>query len=768
MRTNWPLTKEEKILKKAQKRLKQAVDFDAHNRKEGIEDLKFLNGEQWDNGERTRRKQRGRPVLQINLLPKFVDQVVGEERHNRPKAKVRPVDSKADIQIAKIREGLISAIEYQSDADSIYDHAYEMAVSCGYGAWRVLTRYTEENPFIQEVYLESIKNPFLVFLDPSSKHPCYADAQWGFVLEKVARDEFEERYPDAEVPGFELKIGQGLSYENWYDKDTITIAEYFTKDTKKVTMCQMEDGSVLEEDEAKEKIKEWKKNNEMLSSIMQKSIENLSTGGEVEQTDPTQIPGSGLQQPMQPSPPVPPNPMQQNPLQGNVGSNLPMVMKQPERKPEPKIVKRRETEKTVIKWYTITACEILSKKDKKDIEDDGSTIFPGKYIPIVVVKGKERNIEGKTYIRGLVRDAKDPQKLVNYWNTAAAETIALAPKAPWLGTAKQFEGYEADYANANSDNFPFLKYNPDTEGNQLVPPPQRMPVGQPPVAIFEQIRRGEENLKSVIGMFNSDLGDVGPERTGAAIRARQTPGDISTYIFMDNLARSIKHSCKIINEMLPYVYDTERDIRLRNIDDTETYVPINTTVSSAFKQIKNNPDFFSGIDKNKIRRLLRDNGPDAKYNDITVGKYDINITVGPSYATARQESAAQLLQLVQAMPREMAIAKDIIVENLDFKDNEKLAKRLRKTLPPNLVEPREGEPPQQPMPPPPQIQVQMQKVELEKQKVKHAAMKIDVEKVKLLNEAENSKGKLREMIIEILMELHGPEHPADKAIEVGE
>jgi hypothetical protein len=149
-------TAKEKVLRLANKRLQRCVDNDSENRANAIEDLKFLNGEQWDEKEVKLRKRRRRPCLQINLLPKYVDQIVGEERINRPRIKIRPVDSKADVHLARIREGIVRNVEYLSRAEQIYDQAFEMAVSCGYGAWRVLTRYTEENPFIQEIYLEAI------------------------------------------------------------------------------------------------------------------------------------------------------------------------------------------------------------------------------------------------------------------------------------------------------------------------------------------------------------------------------------------------------------------------------------------------------------------------------------------------------------------------------------------------------------------------------------------------------------------------------------
>ncbi len=62
---------------------------------------------------------------------------------------------------------------------------------------------------------------------------------------------------------------------------------------------------------------------------------------------------------------------------------------------------------------------------------------------------------------------------------------------------------------------------------------------------------------------------------------RQKPGDVATFAFIDNLTRSIAHSGRVINEMIPEVYDTERDVRIRNADETEDFAPVNTTAGRA-------------------------------------------------------------------------------------------------------------------------------------------------------------------------------------------
>jgi hypothetical protein len=389
-------------------------------------------------------------------------------------------------------------------------------------------------------------------------------------------------------------------------------------------------------------------------------------------------------------------------------------------------------------------------------------LVPGQYIPIVLLKGRERNVEGKTHIRGLITDAKDPQRLFNYWTTSAAEIVALAPKAPWVGTQKQFQGYEQDYAMANIENYPILKYNAD---DKAPGPPQRNHPGNPPIAIFTQIEQARENIKSSVGMFNADMGDNSPERTGAAVEMKQKPGDIGTFAFIDNLNRGVLHTGRIINSMIPDVIDSERDIRLRSIDDTETFVPVNTTAGEALDRINGNPERYSGADVARIKYLIRARGEKAKFNDVSVGKYDVQTVIGPSYSTQRSEASTAMMGLIQAMPKQMAVAADLLVENMDFKGKEQLAERLRKSLPAGMVKPKPGEPPPQPMPPQPQMILLMEKIKSEREKQQVQKLKAQESMIKILRELKDSEVEVRREVLNVLAELHAPIHPADGGID---
>jgi hypothetical protein len=708
---------ERDFLETAAKRLKREIDADDHNRQAAVEDLKFVNGDQWEPAEEMRRRLRGRPCLKLPELRKYINQVVGDMRQNRARVKVRPVDSAGDVEIAKIRSGLIANIEYLSNAEAIYDYAGEMAASCGYGAWRVLTRYCEDNPFLQEVYLERIRNPFLVYMDSAAKSEVYADAKYGFVLEKVTREEFEERFPGKEAPTEPLKTGKGIGQEIWFADNAFFIADYYVIEKEKKNVCLMADGQVRDKEEYEARLAEWREAEEEKAAAMMMQAAIPQPANPI--TGPAGMPGGA---PPPPAAPVPP------PL--------------PEPPDELTLVQEREIEVPRVRYYAITANQIL----------EGPHDIPGKFIPIVMLRGPETNIEGKTHVRSLIRDAKDPQRLLNFWVTDAAEIVDMIPKAPWIGTARQFEGYEQDYASANAENFPFLKYNVDAGA----PPPSRVGISGVPVAVFEQIGQAKQAIKDAVGMFNADIGDRGPELSGRAILQRQKPGDIGTFQFIDNLTRSIAHSGRIVNEMIPEVYDTERDVRIKNADDTETFAPVNTTVDATLKTIQAEPQKYQGIQAQKLAEIAAKKGRQAKYNDLTAGKYDVVVTTGPAFATQRQESAQVLERLVQAYPQIMTIAGDLVYKFQDFLGAEEIAERIERTMPPHLVPPKEGAPPRPPAPPPPQMQIKMAEVEVKKMHLEVERQKLQVQKLKALKEAQETTGEVRKVLLDLLQEVFAP------------
>lgn len=330
----------------------------------------------------------------------------------------------------------------------------------------------------------------------------------------------------------------------------------------------------------------------------------------------------------------------------------------------PMFVKRtREIVRDKVEMRIINGVEVL----------EGPFDFPGRNIPIVPVLGEEVHIGRKTVRFGLVRFAKDPQRMYNYMRSAQTEYIALQPKAPYTVTAKNIAGYESIWKQANSRNIPYLPYTPDPANTGAAP--QR---NMPPLAsqgIMQEVLTAAEDMNATTGIYEPALGARSNETSGKAIVARQGQSDMSNYAYPDNLARALRYAGRILVDIIPKIYNTDRQVRILNEDDTTEAVDINQTVTD-------------------------EQGVESRVNDLATGKYDVAVTTGPSYATKRQEAADGILALMQAAPDTAKLILDILARNLDWPGAEEIAERFKKTLPPGLAELEEGEeaPPPQPDP----------------------------------------------------------------------
>ena len=324
-----------------------------------------------------------------------------------------------------------------------------------------------------------------------------------------------------------------------------------------------------------------------------------------------------------------------------------------------KPLRQRPSDRKKVKWCKINGYEILEERE-----------WAGSYIPVVRVVGNEFEVDGRVYVSGLVRNAKDAQRMYNYWVSQEAEMLALAPKAPFIGYGGQFEGYEQQWKTANTQNWPYLEVNPDVTDGQgaVLPLPQR---AQPPMAssgLLQAKAGASEDIKSATGQYNASLGMSSNERSGKAILARQREGDVGTYHYVDNLARAIRHVGRQLVDLIPKIYDTERIARIIGEDGEPSTVKMNPMQEEPVKKIVNQ----EGIVIDKI------------YNP-SVGKYDVRVITGPGYATKRQEALESMAQLLQGNPQLWQVAGDLFVKNMDWPGAQDLAKRFQKTLDPKVL-----------------------------------------------------------------------------------
>ena len=325
-----------------------------------------------------------------------------------------------------------------------------------------------------------------------------------------------------------------------------------------------------------------------------------------------------------------------------------------------KPIRTREVDRQKVMWMKTNGFDILDERE-----------WPGKWIPVVRVIGNEWEVEGRMYISGLVRNAKDAQRMYNYWTSQEAEMLALAPKAPFIGYGGQFEGYEQQWKTANTTNWPYLEVNPDvTDGaGGVLPLPQRAQPPLPQTGLIQAKMGAGEDIKATTGQYDASLGQQGNERSAKAIVAREKQGDVGTYHYVDNLARAIRHITRQVVNLIPKIYDTQRIARIIGVDGDVSMVKFNPTQPEPVKEVR---DMETG-------------GLIEKIYNPGVGTYDVMVTTGPGYMTKRQEALDAMSQILQSNPQLWGVAGDLFIKNMDWPGAQEMAERFKKILDPKVL-----------------------------------------------------------------------------------
>jgi hypothetical protein len=324
-------------------------------------------------------------------------------------------------------------------------------------------------------------------------------------------------------------------------------------------------------------------------------------------------------------------------------------------------------------YYEVTRRVISGVEVLKEEKWAGSTI------PICPVWGEEIIVEGKRHFRSMIRDAKDPQTMFNFWRSATTELVALAPRAPWVGP-KGFvpKGQEAKWQTANNRSHAYLEYEPTNGGGR----PQREAFAGVPAGALQEALNASDDMKAIIGIYDSSLGARSNETSGRAIMARQREADVSNFHFIDNLSRAIQYAGKVLVEIIPSVYSARQTIRILGDDMKEKVVKL----------------VAEGQQGGYGAQPMQDPQTRERLYDLSVGKYDVTVSTGPSFATQREETRETLVELMSKVPGSAAILGDVLIENMDFTGADKVSKRLQMLLPPAIqqAEGIQGVQPQQP------------------------------------------------------------------------
>jgi hypothetical protein len=580
-------TKDEKIHALAVKRFQRVEKKERDQRKLAIEDIKFAQTEdgQWDEG--AKEKRANRPRFTINRVAGAIDQLIGDQRQNRTDIKVRPVSGGATEETAKVMTGLIRNIESNSKASNAYDTAFDEVINGGFGGWRIITEFADDDIFDQDIKIKQLNTATTsLWFDEAAKEYDKRDAMYAFVTVDMPKEEHEQKYPNSPMSDWSQEQFNNSQCNGWIGDDSVKVAEYWVKEPVTKTIALLSDGRVIDQDEE--------------AAV----LDELSAEGIT-------------------------------------------------------VKRTRKVKSHKVVMYLMDGSGLLGKPQE----------WAGKFIPLIPMFGRQSHIEGQTYTRGLVRFAKDANRIYNYETSSIVETNALTPKDPLWYTPAMAKGHESKYANFATQNSPFMPYNADQKTGGA--PPTRG--GAPAVqgASLQILQQATMDLYHVTGMQPPSLG-VNPElKSGKAIQAQERLGDRGSFIFTDNLSKSIEYTGEILIDLIPRIYDTERQVRIMQQDGETENVDINAVNQEV---------------------LDEQTGKPVLVNDLAMGKYDVATETGPAFATQRQESAQQIIELMTQSPEIAGLALDLVAKDLPILETKELTKRVRKQMIQNgIVEPTEQE-----------------------------------------------------------------------------
>jgi hypothetical protein len=597
--------KSEGIIQEALERFEESQDGSDFNRNEYEEDIKFGRlGIQWPEKVKKQREEEGRPCLTVNKIPSFIRQVVNDSRQNKPGIVVNPIDNGADIATAEVINGIIRSVQRNSNADVAFDTAIDHAVSGGFGFFRIGIDYAHDSTFDLEAKIERISNPLQVHWDVNSTAFDASDWEYCFVSDFFSREHFEKRWPDAEPVSFEADE-RSQTNQNWLQDDKVQVSDYYLKESVEYELWQIEGWNHVRPSGELVNTQAFRK--DKIAGMAQQFFQAGSIDlGKTEEDELISMffEARGL-----------------------------------------KATQTRKVMGTKVMKRVISGVEVLE-------EDE----WPGSLIPVCPVWGEEVVSEGRRWFRSMIRDAKDPQAMFNFWRSASTELVALAPKAPFIGQEGFIpKGQKSKWESANTRSYAYLEYSKGAS------PPQRQAFAGVPAGALQEALNNSDDMKAIIGIYDSSLGARSNETSGRAILARQKEADVSNFHFLDNLSRAIRYAGQVLVDVIPAIYSARDAVRILGEDDKEKVARLT-------------------MDPNQAIAVGDDQEDEDRLYEIGTGKYDVTVKAGPSYASQREETREALIEIMRQVPGAGMYIGDIVMKYMDFEGSEEVEKRLKMAL----------------------------------------------------------------------------------------
>lgn len=656
--------------------------------------MQFVMGEQWTSREADVLKSYKKPPMTFNKLAPLINHLLGELRLNTPALEVKPITMEVKPEVVSVREALVKSISLHSHAKQAYQQAGQQAFIGGYGALRVQTEYEHDYSFEQTLRIYGVQDPTKCYWDVKALHPCKIDGEHCGYSYSMSRTLFRKKYGK----DIEKRIGDmsGLTDRVLFSSDEqVEIIHHYERTRKTKTLYRLSNNAVVDGKELEELEEAYIDFD--VNPLMPVNEETEQMADEIEE----QLDERAAEE-------------KSYMYQGQVVN----------------VIDNRVIHESRIKEYKIAGDYILE-----------STDFPSESMPVVFVdQNSWHDKNGHQITRSIIKDACDAQKFINYLGTQITYMLKVSRYDQWIGSKKNVasqdtqEKWRDPYTVRGMLTF-------DESPTGVVPQQTRPPeISQ---SLTQQYQRALQDIETSTGIYATKMGEQGQETSGAAIWQRSHQSSYNTYVAFDSVNRAIAAVGQVVNEAIPYVYDTERAVSLDLKGEGEKPVVLNQ-----------NLDDYSA----------------ETVNNMIKGRYNVIIKAGSSFEGQKQQALQSLQMVLQANPQLFQMIADLYAENLPLPNAVELRNRLKTIVPPEIIEAgRTGEQippkPQAPNPEMIKMQIEMEKLQLEKQKLEMKAQELQLkaqkegadvrmEQEKLQVEKLDVAAKLEEQMMRYNAEMH--------------
>ena len=560
------VARNDEFLQQARDRFKYMLESWREIREQHDLDMRFLAGDSWDEREKKRRKDNHLPMIHLDELTQYINQLINDIRQNKRAVNVLPKGSGANDKTAGLRADWVRAVEYISQAQTAYTTAFEGAVGGSYGFWKLETYYDGET-FDLSVKIVPVPNANTILMDPDCVQYDCSDGEDAFEIDFMSEEAFKRKYPKAEIRTFAEDIQQVAP--DWIKPKQVQVASWWRVKKETIGLYLVDVG------EGKTKV------------------------------------------------------MRDNHLPAGLDKG--------------RILKSRDFEDRRIVQHILNGVEELEKNDPK--EGKG---WPGQWIPIIPVWGKELFVDegsgSRRMLFSLIRLARDPQRLLNYYASQEMAEAKLSPRTPYMGPKGMFSNNKAQWEEINEIPKAYAEYDTPDGFQPGSVEPKRMPF-VPNFQAYEMAKEAaSRSIMKAMGISPLPIAaQQANQKSGIALKKIEGERQQGTLHFIDNFDRSIVFCGKQLDDVFDRINDTPRHIPTRSEDG-----------------------------KHKIVRI---NDPSDPKNQQSAGDHDVTIAVGPSDTSQREEAAdfADTLSQTPLFPR---IA-DLVVRLRNLGPiGEKIAERL--------------------------------------------------------------------------------------------